>query len=521
MSLRPKRLKKNLFKENYILELDRIKIITDSYRATEGKPILLRRAKAIKNFLEKKPIYILDHELLVGSINCKPNGMSLYPEYSVDWISQDLESFKAGKIRIEPGKENEFVETLDSWRGKTVYDMIRPWFSALEKNAMDSRLFMHSSTVDGVGRIVVGYDRVIKHGLFGMVKQIKKYKKILSLGGDENGFYKNIFYDSQLMVLEGAITLAERYAKKAKELMENEKNPTRKKELKKIAETCRRVPAYPARSFHEALQSFLFCHLIIQMESNGHGIGIGRFDQYVYPLCANDLKEGKITKAEAIELLECLWIKLSEISKLRKSGMHKAAREGGVSGTMFQNLTIGGQNDKGEDATNELSYLILESMKNIRVIQPSISLRFHNKIDEGLLLKAIDLLRTGIGMPAFFNDNNAISMLLEKGVSLKEARNYALVGCIYPIIAGKTRQDVSPGILNVAKCLELVLWNGLDPLTNKKIGVTSGDPRKFSSFEELLIAFRKQLSFSLQLLTKPWKIIEAIYRENFFSHNRF
>lgn len=513
MTLRTQNLKEDLFKEKHAVELDRAKIVTESYKETEGEPIILRRAKAIKSFLERKPIYISDHELLVGTINCKPNGISLYPEYSVDWILGNLESFREGKIRIRLEDEGELVSTLNYWKGKTVYDMINPWFSELERNAMDARLFMHSSTVDGVGRIIAGYDRVIKYGLLGIVEKMKELKKSFSKAGEKNRYYKELFYDAVLLVLEGAMALGKRYANKAEEVMNSVEYPQRKEELKRISEVCRRVPAHPASSFYEALQSFLFCHLIIQMESNGHGIGIGRFDQYVHPYYEKDLKEGRITREEAIELLECLWIKLAGISKVRKSGMHQAAREGGVSGTMFQNLTIVGQDSKGGDATNELSHLILESMKNIRVIQPSISLRFHNKINSGLLLKAVELLKTGIGMPAFFNDNNTIPILLKNGTPFEEARNHAIVGCIYPTIAGKTRHDVSPGILNMAKCLEMALNNGFDPVTKKKIGVESGDPRKFHSFEELLEAFQKQLFFSLHLLTKPWRIIEAIYRE--------
>ena len=513
MTVRTQGLKQDLFKEKHVLEMDRAKIVTESYKETEGEPILLRRAKATKRFLENKPVYISDHELLVGTINCKPNGIPVYPEYSVDWILGDLESFREGKIRIEPREENEIVNTLSYWRGQTVYDMINPWFSELEKNAMDARLFMHSSTVDGVGRVVVGYDRVMKYGLLGIVEKIKGYQSSLEERTEEDRYSKELFYHAVLLVLEGVMTLSKRYAQKAETLIESEKDPKRKVELKRIMEVCSRVPAYPASSFHEALQSFLFCHFIMQMEQNGHGIGIGRFDQYVYPFYVKDLKEGKITREEAIELLECLWIKLAGISKVRKSGMHRAAREGGVSGTMFQNLTIGGQNARGEDATNEVSHLILESMRNIRVIQPSISLRFHNKISDDVLLKAIDLLRTGIGMPAFFNDNNSIPILLKSGVPFEEARDLAMVGCIYPTIAGKTRHDVSPGILNMAKCLELALYNGFDPVTKRKVGVESGDSKTFSSFEELLGAFQKQVSFGVYLLTKPWKIIEAVYRE--------
>lgn len=513
MSLRTRMLKKNLFKEKYILEIERAKIVTDSYKETEGEPIILRKAKAVKKFLEEKPVYISDGELLVGSVNCRPDGISLYPEYSVDWIIDDLESFREGKIRIEPEHESELVDTLSYWKGKTTYDMIKPWFSDREKDAMDTRLFMHSSTVDGVGRIIVGYDRAINSGLLGIIEKIKQYKDLSLKERKINDFDKNLFYDSAILILEGIIKLSEKYAQKAKQLMKQQENPARKKELERIAKVCKNIPAYPASSFHEALQSFLFCHLIMQMESNGHGIGIGRFDQYIYPFYEKDIKEGKITKEEAIELLEYLWIKLSEISKVRKSGMHRAAREGGVSGTMFQNLTICGQNSKGQDATNELSFLILESMKNIKVVQPSISLRYHNKIKDEILQKAVELLRTGIGMPAFFNDNNSIQILQKRGVPFDEVRNHAIVGCIYPTIPGKSRHDVSPGILNMAKCLELALNNGFDPVIKKKIGPESGDPRRFSSFEELLDAFRKQLSCGVELLTRPWRIIEAIYRE--------
>lgn len=503
---RPERLRAAFTWCRRVVEAERAERVTAAYAGSEGQPIVIRRATALREVLTKAPIYILPDELLVGSISSHPDGIPIYPEYSSGWIAQGLSAGLECTDGLDAGTLARLQEALEYWSGRTLEDRARRLFDSEVDRALEAGAFLHSTGVDGLGRIIPGYAVVVDHGLTSVIERID------SLLPHATGEEASMLQACKLAA-RSVIAWASRYAALARELARVQVKASRNRELEKIAQVCTRVPAWGARSFHEAVQSLLFLHLAVQIESNGHGIGLGRVDQYLYPYYERDVRAGVLTRDEAIELLECLWLKLAEIPKLRKAGLHRMAREGGVSGTMFQNLTIGGTTATGEDASNELSWLILESMRRIRVVQPTISLRYHPGVSGRLLDKAVELIATGIGMPALFNDSTSSHMLAQVGVPVADAWDYSIVGCIYPTMAGMLAHDASPGVFNMAKCLELTLNNGRDPVTGRQVGITTGNVEDFTTFDSLLRAFHDQMSHLLSLMVRPWGGVLEVYRE--------
>jgi pyruvate formate-lyase/glycerol dehydratase family glycyl radical enzyme len=478
------------------VSLWRARLLTDSWKETEGLPTPIRRAKAFQKILTEMPISIEDGQLLVGDFAAKPAWAECYPEFSVGSILKDLESAEGLRAYKAQGVDTaEFKEIADYWGDRSVersfFLYVKPekreiWTNMGEENCYIVR---HRALLDRLGGYhSINYEKVISRGILGIMAEVEEELAKTAIR-DDDSLGKVIFLKAALIVLEGAIQYARRYAPLARQLAEKAEGE-RRAELLKIAETCERVPANPAGSFPEAVQALWFVHVLEYLETRSEGQSPGRIDQYLYPYFRRDIDGGTLTRERAVELLECLRVKMSS---LRQFGSRFFTE--GISGdAQFHNVTLGGQAPDGGDATNELSYLVLEAARRVRTLHPTLSIRVHDQLSEDFALKAIEVAATGLGFPAFFNDNQNIPFLLGMGATVEQARSYTIGGCVVPVIPG----CVGPGqpiTFHLAKCLELALFNGFDPRTGIQVGPETGRFEEFETFDQVVDAFKRQVEF--------------------------
>ena len=476
---------------------ERAVLATRSYAGTEGQPMLIRRAMMMKKVLEGSTVLIRDGDLVVGCKTPAILGSPLYPEVACDWVEQELDTIalreEAPFHLSHETKEALQAEVFDYWRGKQVYDRILEVLPPEVQQATDEGLFFHYYLNRTIGHITVDYERVLKKGFLGLKADVEEELKKISY--EEPGCLKKIHLLKAMSICcDAVIRFAERYADEAERLAATQSNPSRRAELENIAEICYRVPAWPARTFHEALQSFWFVHLVLNLETNAYAIGPGRFDQYIYPYYGADLDAGRLTSDQAFELLACLWIKFNELTVVKEGGTAKAS----TTYNDFQNLNLAGQTVDGRDATNELSYLCLDVTGGLQLPQPQVSVLISEKTPDRFLARACEVISLGFGMPAVFNDDEKVRALLHKGKTLEDARLGGINGCVELVVQGKDNM-ASSGYFNMPKCLELALNNGVNPLMGTQLGPRTGDPRDFSSFDQLLEAFRQQMAYAINL----------------------
>ncbi|MGR5142621.1 glycyl radical protein [Photobacterium sp. DNB23_23_1] len=477
------------------IETARALAITASYKETEGKPAIIRRAKAFERILAELPVVIRDNELVVGSATIEPRSSQIFPEFSNTWIEDEFE--RVGKrsgdsFQISEQAKQELREVFPYWQGKTTSELATSYMSSDTQACMDAGVFtVGNYYMNGVGHISVDYGKVLKVGYQGIITEVAE--KMLSADKTCPDYIKQEqFYKGIIISCNAAIQFAKRYANKASELAQSASG-ARQAELQKIAETCRRVPEQGATNFHEACQAFWFVHLMIGLESNGHSISPTRFDQYMHPYFEMD-KE--ISPECAQELIDCIWVKLNDINKVRDEVSTNAF--GGY--PMFQNLIVGGQDQNGEDATNTLSYMCMEATARVRLPQPSFSVRVWSKTPNEFLLKACELSRLGLGVPAFYNDEVIVTALVNRGLSLQDARQYGIIGCVEPQCPGKTEGWHDSAFFNLGKLLEITLNGG--KVDGQQLGPVTPQLTELKSFDELMDAYQKQAEyFVLHLIT--------------------
>ena len=493
MNERVKRLRmKNLSQVPEICS-ERARIVTEAYKEYRDLPPVLLRARTFEKLMREMTIWIADDELIVGNQATKPKGTPIFPEFSVDWILQELDSFETRtSSRFLLSEENKAVlrEVLPKWEGRTTKDRALSVIPQEAKAAMGSQAFLLSPLSCGLGHISVDYRKLIDFGLEGVMDEIEGKRACCTALRAED-VERRAFYDACLTVCRAMIVFAERFADLAQQ-MAADAGSGRREELLEIARVCRKVPRCRAETFQEALQSFWFLHLCMQIDSNGHSMSPGRFDQYTIRCYRNDMAAGVSPEREE-ELLGCLWVKFAEISKLRDYTGSLAF--GGY--PMFQNLIVGGQDAWGNDTTNEVSLLCCKVTAELKLAQPSLSVRWHKGSPECLKRAAAEVARSGIGMPAYFNDEIIIPVLRNIGCSLTEARDYCEVGCVEPHVAGRMEGMYSSGFTNLCKILELTIFNGEDPITGKKIGIPVGD--RFEDFHDFYNAYRREQQYILDL----------------------
>ena len=491
------------------IEAARGRLVTESYKMTEELPIIKRRSHAFAHILKNIPIVIRDNELIVGSATVAPRSCQVFPEYSYEWLLSELDTVstrQADPFYISEETKKELREIYPWWKGKTTSDLARANMSreAYEAFVEHSIFTPGNYFYNGIGHVCVDYGKVLKNGYRGIIAEAEGALSKLDVADSDYASRSNFLY-AVIESCEAVIGYARRYGALAKELAQREKSPERKRELEEISKNCVRVPEFGATSFYEACQSFWFIQLLLQVESSGHSISPGRFDQYMYPYYKKDIENGKITRERAQELLDCIWVKFNDINKVRD----RASADGFAGYGMFQNLIVGGQDIHGMDATNDLSYMCIEAAMHVPLPQPSISIRVWNGSPEDLLIKAAALTRLGTGLPAYYNDEIIIPSIMARGLTLEDARDYCIIGCVEPQKAGKTDGWHDAAFFNMCRPMELVFSNGYDK--GKRIGPETGDVANMKTFEELYNAYKTQQSYMIKLLVNANNAIDMAH----------
>ena len=499
-----------LYEHMPVIESARAKLITESYKETEGEPIITRRAKAFAHILHNIPIIIRDNELIVGSSTIAPRGCQTFPEFSYEWLEAELDTVAtrtADPFEIAEETKAELKEADKYWKGKTTSELATSYMAPEAIKAIEHNIFTPGNYFyNGVGHVTVKYWEVLEIGFEGIMEKAQKELDGCS-GGDGNYARKSHFLEAVILSCKAVIDYAGRYAKLAQEMAAQTSDPVRKQELFVIAENCSRVPAKGAQNFYEACQSFWFVQQLLQMESSGHSISPGRFDQYMYPYYKKDMEAGTITREFAQELMDCIWVKLNDLNKCRDA----ASAEGFAGYSLFQNLIAGGQNKEGEDVTNDLSVMCIQASMHVHLPAPSLSVRVWNGSPHEFLIKAAELTRTGIGLPAYYNDEVIIPALQNRGLSLEDAREYNIIGCVEPQKAGKTEGWHDAAFFNMCRPLELVFSNGMDK--GEMVGIPTGDVTQMKTFDEFFDAYKKQMEYCISLLVNADNAIDVAHAE--------
>lgn len=500
----------DLYEKMPEIEADRAVLLTESYQETEDEPIITRRAKAFAHILDYIPITIREGELIVGSATKRPRGCQVFPEFSYTWLEDEFDTISsrsADPFFIAEDTKKILHTTYQYWKGKTTSELATSYMAPEALKAIEHNIFTTGNYFyNGVGHITVKYEEVLQIGYQGIRKKAEEELKNCQLS-DADYAKKSHFLNAVILSCDAVIRYAKRYAQLAQKEAEECRDLERKRELLEIAKNCARVPEWGATSFYEACQSFWFIQMLLQTESSGHSISPGRFDQYMYPYYQKDIEEGKITREFAQELIDCIWVKLNDLNKARDA----ASAEGFAGYSLFQNLIVGGQNEEGLDVTNDLSFMCIEASMHVALPQPSLSVRVWNGTPNELLLKAAELTRTGIGLPAYYNDEVIIPALMNRGVSLKDARDYNIIGCVEPQKAGKTEGWHDAAFFNMCRVLELVFSNGYDK--GEQISIKTGDVTQMKTFEEFYDAYKKQMEYMISLLVNSDNAIDIAHAQ--------
>ncbi|MDZ7606710.1 MAG: glycyl radical protein [Cyclobacteriaceae bacterium] len=468
---------------------ERAKFYTEIYKTHPDKPIILVRALALQKTVREMSIYIDEGELIVGNHSSALRAAPIFPEYAVGWIMKELDEFDkrpGDAFFLTDQNKEDLREICDWWKGKTLLEKGQEGMTSELREIHDSGIIRaEGNLTSGDGHIAVNFEKILELGLEGYLCEIKRWRKInaeSAASGD--------FYEAMEMGVESFIHFIRRFEKLAHELSLKEENPARQAELLEIAGNCRHIANYPPDNFYRALQLVYFVQLVLQIESNGHSVSLGRVDQYLYRFYREDMLLGKISDAFVVQLLECTWIKLLSVNKIR-SWSHTRYSAGGP---LYQNVTIGGQHPDGTDAVNDLSYLILHSVGELRLTQPNLSVRFHKNISNDFLMACMDVIEKGFGMPAFNNDEIVIPSLIKLGVEPEDAYNYSAIGCIEIAVPGKWGyRCTGMSFLNFMRVFLAAINDGYDSYSKKTFFKGIGKLTDFTSFEQLKEAWKQQV----------------------------
>lgn len=501
-----------LNKKPYICA-ERAMLVTEAYMKHKNQPAVMKRALMLQNILEKMSIYIEDETLIVGNQAASNKDAPIFPEYTLEFVINELDTFEkrdGDVFYITEETKKNLRSIAPFWENNN----LRARGAALLPDEVD--VFMETGFFgmegklnSGDAHLAVDYPTMLQTGLKGYEERVRKLRSELDLCVPEN-IDKNCFYKAVLIVLEAVRNFAHRYAVLAREKAKTA-DAARKTELLEIARICDKVPYEPAETFREAVQATWFIQLILQIESNGHSLSYGRFDQYIYPYYKSDLEKGRITADQAVEVLTNLWIKTLTINKVR-SQTHTLSSAGSP---MYQNVTVGGQTPDKKDAVNEMSFLVLRSVAQTRLPQPNLTVRYYKGMSGEFMDEAIEVMKLGTGMPAFNSDEVIIPSFIEKGVKEEDAYNYSAIGCVETAVPGKWGyRCTGMSYLNFPRVLLITMNNGIDPTSGKRFTEGYGDFSDFETYEELKNAIEK----TMRELTRMSVIVEnaidlAIERE--------
>ena len=508
-SERIKKLRDKLMNSKPELFCEHAELWTEAFEKYKSMPMVIRRARAIENVLLNKKIYIGEGELLVGNHWEKhvPKSWQIEPDMSMDWLEEEIfngnpyfpEERPAEEERIWVSeKEKEKLEKIITyWKGKTLRDRVLATLPEDARIAQEEIEAVDASswTFIGDGHFIPDHKKILGIGYRGIINEIKRRLERLDLGEPESLRQKPVL-ESMVIILEAAIQFSRRISETALKMSLEEDDELRKNELVQIAEICNKVPEHPAESFWEAIQVLWFTHLMVFIEDQTYSISLGSVDQRLYPYYKKDIESGEIDNEAVIELFNCLIIKLNE-EKVTRSW--KLAQHSIGLGECAM-MTIGGQDAYGKDLTNELTHMILHSERLMRLPANFLGLRYHNKTPDDLLFDAIDVISRGGGKPAIYSDEAIITAMMKKGIAYEDAVDYAIVGCLEPHIEGKMGYRCSGSFyLSIPKILEITLFGGKDPKSGRALLPEEKTLSTFNSYEELVEAFKRQLSFYIKL----------------------
>ena len=527
---RVNKLRKVFLERKFNIDIQRARLITQTYKENPGLSAKLKTAYSLKNILENVDIDLYEDELFVGELAAPAKAAPIYPEFSVEWIIDELRNHPFDqrahdKFYITKEDSDELLELLEFWRGKTVADAVEAGLTEDQKKGceMGKKVYMTNLYhFGGVGHFVMDYEKLLKIGYHGLIAEAEAYAAALD-DSDSEYTEKREFYEAMIIELKAACTYINRYAALAEQRSTQEQNPARQAELEQIAANCRQIAGGPAKTMWQALQLWHFATTITLIESNGHSVSYGRMDQWLYPYYKSDMENHTITKEFAQELLECAYVKTGNPSKL-KDRMTVEVRNG--RGWGGESLTIGGVDENGNDVTNDLTFMLLEASVHTRMINPWVCVRMHQNTPYELKVKTVECIRAGYGHPKIFNDEVAIKAMQRKGMSLSQARNYAVVGCVEPDLPGQEYGYHDAAYMNIAKVMELAINGGrcIDCSSHcpryqecagagKTLGPDTGYLPDFQNIAQTLESFEKQMQFWTEQMCSGLNLIETVQKE--------
>jgi formate C-acetyltransferase len=490
---------------------ERSVLVTDAYKKTEALPPVLRQAIAFEKVLREVPLWIQEGELIVGNIASRPRGAFLFPEYDATWLESEFDTISTRKGDpwvLDEEDKTRLKERMDYWPGRNfaaIADALTPdEIKRAEQNTL-TKVVMGKQ--GGIGHIAADFEGVISRGLNAYIEEAEAHLDGLDLANPDD-YEKFHFLKAVIITDKAVIDWARRFANLAREKAQLERDRERRLELEQLAEVCEWVPANPARTFREALQVVAFIMASIQIESNGVSIGVGRLDQYCLPYYERDIERGVITKVQAVELLECLWLKLAESNRVSPELL--TLNHHGY--PFWVQVTIGGQTADGDDATNELSHLVLEVSTNMQLAEPTVSARIHNRTPDGFLLDCGEAIRShGGGLPALFNDEVIIPSQLANvpGIAKEDAYDYCVIGCSEVAFPGRGTEGFAYQGLSGGRLLEMMM-DGRDPVSGARLTSGVGDMLQWRTAGDMMQAFRDQARmFTRFMFSQLLPLVEA------------
>lgn len=493
------------------MDIENALILTKSFQQTEALPRENQKAQAFKDVCSNKTITIWDDELIVGCSGSIPRGGILCADVCWSVLDKELDTISErpyDPFYISEEDKQKFKDVIRPyWRGRSNYEK---WEAQAPQEIMDLQdngvMYIERKAVRGPGELTPDYEELLSEGIDGILEYIAKRKSEYSLA-EPNHYARIMYLDALRTAAEGMLILGERYRQEALRLAAEETDDKRRKELERIAENFSQIPARPARNFHEALQFVYLYHSSIFMEQNAASYNLGRIDQYLYPYYKADIEAGKITPEEAQELLDCTWIKLAEPCLFQDALTAEYAN----GYPMFQNVCAGGIDENGQDAVNELSYMIIQATMDTMLYQPNLSVRYNlSKNPDSFLRKCAESIKTGSGFPAFHNDVVGIRMMQNKGVPLHEAYNWNPCGCVETNLAGKIRGYVGADV-NIASLIEFVMFRGVHLKSGKQLGLDTGSPEEFETFSDFTDAVKKQAEHIIKKTAEANNVLDDIW----------
>lgn len=491
------------------LDVERARLVTEAYEKFSDYTPVMRRAKAFEYILDNMEPNMQDGELIVGSQTTRVRGVPVFPEFGAKWVIDEIDMFPVrgtDPIVVPAETKAELIPILESW-GENTFDVQST--AVLDEyvlRAQDCGVLSVGARTTGMGHISPDYPKILPMGLRGVINSAKEMIAKTTVQTPED-MRKVDFWNSNIISCEAVIRFAHKFSNHAAKLAEAETDPTRKAELLKIADVCSNVPENEPRDFWEALQFVWFIQLTIQIEDNGHSIAVGRLDQNLYPYYKKSVLEGDFPAEDAEELLAAFYIKCTEILKLRDSFDSLAF----AAYPMWQQMAIGGLTRDGKDATNELTFAVFKAWDLVKTVQPTMAMQVNDNTPKELMDVALGMVQKGYAIPAFYNDNLVSNLLINKGATVEDSRDWTVHGCVEPYVQGKSDGRPNVGYVNAAKCIELVLNNGWDPVAKCEMGLKTGDPSTFTSIKDFEDALHKQIVHFVKVMCEAYTKVCAMH----------